>query len=280
MDTAALRQQYETDGFCLIPGAVLADEIALVESCIVAGVETHAQSMLADGKITELHSAESFDRRLASLYRGKKAGMRAWDEVLSPAALSGLVRSPGVIDALELVLGPDISFSGDFHLRPKLPDDTLTSFPWHQDSQYYGEPTQHLHIVTAWIPLVDVNIDNGCLWVIPGSHRWGLLGGKRGEDMNIRTFEDVEKRGAPIPVPMKRGDVLLFTNLTFHASKLNLTQTVRWSMDLRYFATPEPSRLSPRELEALAFFGGKLQAYGRNRSAVRGRGVEQPVFAR
>ena len=280
MDTTALRQQYERDGFCLLRGVVSPEELAPVEACIVAGVDAHAQSLHASGKITDLHSGEPFDRRLASIYRGRKAGMRMWDEVLSPSALNGLVRSPGVLDGLEVVLGSDVSFCGDFHLRPKLPDDTLTSFPWHQDSQYYGEQTQHLHIVTAWIPLVDVDLDNGCLWVIPGSHRWGLLGGARGDDQNIRTFEDVEKRGTPIPVPMKRGDVLLFTNLTFHASKLNLTQTVRWSMDLRYFATPDCARLNAKEQDALAFFSGKLQAHGRSRNAVRGRDAVQPVLAR
>jgi ectoine hydroxylase-related dioxygenase (phytanoyl-CoA dioxygenase family) len=63
--------------------------------------------------------------------------------------------------------------------------------------------------------------------VIPGSQRWGLLAGALRPDLNIRTFEDVERRGKAIPVPMKRGDVLLFGNLTFHASKLNRTQGVR-----------------------------------------------------
>jgi ectoine hydroxylase-related dioxygenase (phytanoyl-CoA dioxygenase family) len=45
---------------------------------------------------------------------------------------------------------------------------------WHQDFSYwtFTKPMQHL---TCWIGLDDANIDNGCLYYIPGSHKWGLL---------------------------------------------------------------------------------------------------------
>ena len=63
--------------------------------------------------------------------------------------------------------------------RVKLPESEVTAWPWHQDTQYYGNPTQHLHVISVWIPLVDVDERNGCLHLLPGSHRWGLLGGAR-----------------------------------------------------------------------------------------------------
>jgi phytanoyl-CoA hydroxylase len=280
MDTEALKEHYETHGYCLVPGEISTDIIVRLQNEIAAGVDAHARSLYAAGQITELHSDQPFDRRLVQLYRGRKMGLRQWDEAVAPGTLNELARTHRLLDALTLLLGPNILFSGDFHLRPKLPDDALTSFPWHQDSQYYGAPTAPLHIVTAWVPLVDVTTENGCLWVIPGSHRWGLLAGKRGDDMNVRTFEDVEKRGTAIPVPMKRGDVLLFTNLTFHASKLNLTPTVRWSLDLRYIATPDYTRLKVDQLEALAYYSGKLQAYGRQPVAVRGDYTTEPALSR
>lgn len=44
------------------------------------------------------------------------------------------------------------------------------------------------------MPLVDTTADNGCLRLIPGSHRWGMLAGERDSDGNIRAYDDVEER--------------------------------------------------------------------------------------
>jgi len=94
-----------------------------------------------------------------------------------------------------------------------------------------------MNVVTAWIPLVDTDLDNGCLWVLPGSHRWGLFLGEKNAYHQVVTKDDVERRGEPVPVPMHIGDVLLFTNLTFHASRLNRSERMRWSLDCRFHPT-------------------------------------------
>ncbi|MEE2753889.1 MAG: phytanoyl-CoA dioxygenase family protein [Candidatus Latescibacterota bacterium] len=52
------------------------------------------------------------------------------------------------------------------------------------------------------------------------------------------TSEDVEKRGKPTALPMSQGDILFFSNLTFHSSKPNITDKVMWSVDLRYVVPP------------------------------------------
>ena len=59
-----------------------------------------------------------------------------------------------------------------------------------------------------------------------------------------------EKRGDPIPVPLSVGDGLFLTNLTFHSSKINQTQCVRWTIDLRYSAIPGTKHLTPVEKDA------------------------------
>ncbi|MCH2596029.1 MAG: phytanoyl-CoA dioxygenase family protein, partial [Pirellulales bacterium] len=42
----------------------------------------------------------------------------------------------------------------------------------------------------------------------------------------------------PVPIPMALGDILLFSNMTFHGSKVNRSDGVRWSTDIRYIRTP------------------------------------------
>ena len=72
---------------------------------------------------------------------------------------------------------------------------------------------------------------------MPGSHRWGLVDAARGEDMNVRTDEEIEQRGTPVALEMAAGDVLYLTNLTFHTSKMNRTEDSRWSVDFRFHVT-------------------------------------------
>jgi hypothetical protein len=279
--TGTIAEQYREQGFALAPDALAAREIEPLIGCIECGVERQAQSLLREGKLRSLCGGEPFDRRLARLHEQHEFGMRSWDDIVEEDALQAVARSRGLLDALAEILGPDLTFGGGFHLRPKLPGSELTAFPWHQDSQYYsaafrqgarnGAETAAAHVVTAWIPLVDVDEANGCLWVIPGSHRWGLLAGERGDDYNIRTLEDVERRGHPQPVPMRRGDVLFFSNLIFHASKVNATRGVRWSMDLRYYATPGWERLDHEQRTAMEFYIAQRRASNRPPMAVRGR---------
>jgi len=79
-----------------------------------------------------------------------------------------------------------------------------------------------------------VNEVNGCLYVIPGSHHWELIDSAHDENQNMRSFVDAEERGTPIPWPMKAGDMLIFSNMTFHGCQVNQSEAVRWSLDIRY----------------------------------------------
>jgi ectoine hydroxylase-related dioxygenase (phytanoyl-CoA dioxygenase family) len=65
--------------------------------------------------------------------------------------------------------------------------------------------------------------------------------------------EDVEARGTPVPVPLKPGGALFFSNLTAHRSKLNTTQESRWSIDFRYFPTPDRADLTAEQRKEADF---------------------------
>ncbi len=202
-------------------------------------VGVYAQTLLDEGKTDTLHQDLPFGQRLAALHTDSDTrGIRGWHLPPLGPELRALIHHPAIADALKPQLGPHISFNGSYHLRISLPHSTVSPVPLHQDSQYYGKTSQHAHIVTVWIPLVDVDEGNGCLYVIPGSNRWELIGSARDDNNKMRSFEDVEARGTPIPVPMTVGDILLFSNMTFHGSKVNRSDAVRWSIDIRYARTP------------------------------------------
>ena len=81
---------------------------------------------------------------------------------------------PPVLEAIRSVLGPDVLLLGN-HFFCKYPSASRGDkfVAWHQDVTYWGlEPPR---AVTAWLAIDDVDVDNGCMRVIPGSHRHGIL---------------------------------------------------------------------------------------------------------
>ncbi|MBI5616637.1 MAG: phytanoyl-CoA dioxygenase family protein [Gammaproteobacteria bacterium] len=79
------------------------------------------------------------------------------------------VTRPDLLDLVEQVIGPDIVlWASAVFCKPA---GTGLEVPWHQDGQYW--PIRPRATVTAWIALDDVGVDNGCMRVIPGSHRRG-----------------------------------------------------------------------------------------------------------
>ena len=266
--------QFDRDGYLVVRDALPERVLAPIRALIDRNVDAHARDLRRKGEIEDLHEEQPFERRLALLYRDHESRMRSWNNFLFSPELYDLVHHGPILDAMEPLLGPEISFNGDYHLRPKLPSSALTAFPMHQDSQYYGPQTGHILVITVWIPLVDVDQENGCLWVIPGSHRWGLLAGARRADDNMVSFEDVERRGTPIPIPMRCGDFLAFHNLTFHGSKVNRTDGVRWSLDVRFRETPGYRRIGDQEATGNAHLEAALMRSAKPPLVVRSRRAE------
>jgi len=245
---------YRDSGYLILRQALDSEALESTRALLTRAVDRQANKLKDEGKISNLHEDEPFHIRLARLNESGKisSGMFDLTQALDDPDLFTLVRHPVILDAVGSLLGPEVAWTSSYVTRPNLPSNRTQGFPWHQDSQYYGDPTNHLHIVSLWTPLVDVDEPNGCLYLMPGSQKWGLRDGKRDDTGVFRNFEDIEKRGTPFKVPMSPGDLLLFSNLTFHCSKLNRTDTVRWAVDMRFVAPPDSRSLTAEEREGYA----------------------------
>ena len=162
---------------------------------------------------------------------------------MAPAMLDFL-RHPPLLSCIERLVGPEIIGSSVYRIRPKLPRWDHGEVPWHQDSGYLLAHCDAYLIVTCWIPLVDATLDNGCLHVLPGVHRGGILrhytGGHAGY---LEVPDGVLPEVTPVALEMGAGDVLFMTNFTPHASFGNHSGQVRWSLDLRYQGTDAPTNI-------------------------------------
>lgn len=84
-----------------------------------------------------------------------------------------LVRSPDLLDAVEVLIGPDIAIENTF-LVVKWPGSNF-EVPLHQDGINDRLRLDPLQSVAAWLALTDTRADSGCVEVVPGSHLRGYL---------------------------------------------------------------------------------------------------------
>lgn len=110
---------------------------------------------------------------------------------------------------------------------------------WHQDYSYWTRtaPMQHL---TCWTGLDDACIDNGCLYYVPGSHKWGLLDKPElaGNMEGIMDYLNDEQKAnfKPIPIEMKKGYGSFHHPLMIHGSYENKSERPRRAFVLNIFA--------------------------------------------
>ena len=138
-----------------------------------------------------------------------------------------------VLDLIEDIVTPGIAIYSA-KLTAKLPQSSDICH-WHQDNAYYNAHASSETRMSTWIPLVDVDEENGCLWVVPGSHKGGVkehgqYGGQCPKSMGP---EDMEAEGA-IPCPVEVGAILLFSSDLWHHSKGNATDQIRRAFIVSY----------------------------------------------
>ncbi len=108
----------------------------------------------------------------------------------------------------------------------KLPGSAI-DFPWHQDVRPTPAFSDQVNTYVQTIIAVDeATEESGCIYIVPGSHRFGDLKAKRYAAGQIEEHVDV---GSAVPCLVQPGDVLLFTPYTVHGSKSNTGQRPRRS---------------------------------------------------
>ncbi|MEM7625946.1 MAG: phytanoyl-CoA dioxygenase family protein [Planctomycetota bacterium] len=139
---------------------------------------------------------------------------------LSPT-INGHLAHPRIVETLTGVIGPDVKCMQSMLF---IKASGKPGQAWHQDEDYI--PTRDRSLAGAWIALDDATIDNGCLWIIPGSHRHGVLWPQEFQDHP--DYDCAEKSvGFPyteddaVPVEVKAGSIVFFNGYLLHRSLPN-----------------------------------------------------------
>ena len=246
------RQAFEAQGYLLVRQVLEAQVFDPLRSVAMSAINQYAKSLYDQGQISDLHKNLSFYKRLTKISRQSQTGPLLhwnWNKQIFGQEVYQLITHSAILDIVASLLGPEITANGDYWLRFKMPTGDDSVFPWHQDSIYYNgnaNPDQSVvlsersQILTVWIPMVDVDEKNGCLQIIPGSHKRGLRPAQRDGNGRQVPIEDVETWADIKNIKMKVDDVCVFGNLTFHRSLANISDEIRWSIDLRYSPTGSP----------------------------------------
>lgn len=150
-------------------------------------------------------------------------------------ALLALITHNALLNAIEPVVGQNVTLSPNGHARYKLPSATGGTTPWHRDAMTHVSASDPVTVLTCWVPMGDVGEDNGCLVAVPGGHRsYPDLGWPLDPDV----VQELDAKS--VALPARLGDVVLLDKNVPHASLPNRSSTLRWSFDLRYHPTGEP----------------------------------------
>lgn len=210
--TADQQRLYEDQGFVLIPEVFSSEELEIIDQEI--------DRLLPDTDAKGAHSGWIFK----IVGHSDLAGQFAEDD-----RLLGLI---------EDIVQPGIAVHSS-KIVTKLPHSNEICH-WHQDEAFYLDPDDADTIsktrMSVWVPLQDATEENGCLWIVPGSHRWGLQSYTWADDGACRKRIDREAYANEhaVPVPVPAGSAVLFSAWTWHHSKNNHTDDIRRAFIVSY----------------------------------------------
>lgn len=262
--SAAQLQQFDRDGYLVVENVL--DPVADIQPLfaeytkILDGI---INGLIAEGVLRSRYEDLSFTDRLTQVCMESGRVFSSYFDISLPQkgvkydspihvgpAVFNLLTSPRLLDVVESVVGPEVFSNPVQHIRTKLPpkvfehgakaNGLVGKVEWHQDNGVVLPEADVATILTVWLPLTDATEQNGCMQVIPGSHREGLKDHCPVDQLRIP--DQLLELNRAKPLPMKAGSALLMNQQTIHSSLDNVTEDqVRISFDLRYQPVGQPT---------------------------------------
>ncbi len=235
-------QEFERNGFINAGAALELEEVDEL------GVELDRILALGPDGFAPSHQQPVCFRDLGDGAAGGVSDNPVWQIVniweASPV-FQRLLYHPFIVKAVsQLTANPDLTVWHD-QIQYK-PASYGGSLRWHQDAPAWPI-IKPMTSVSAWLPMDDADKENGCMWMVPGSFKWGnqteFLKTHRqltqlDEFGDLRGFtppEGAEIPGVkPRPMPVKRGEVAFHHSLNWHGSPFNTSGRQRRAIAIHY----------------------------------------------
>ncbi len=245
--TAEQLAEFNTRGVIIARAVLTHDDLQPVIDELSAWIDERARALHAEGEIADLHEDAPFATRYGLLFKQCPAIGRGMDIMhYRGRAMFKFLRNENLLDLLESLLGPELTCNPIQHLRAKPPQayenregPSFHNAPWHQDAGVMMPEAEGSDVVTCWLPLAEATVETGCMEVLPGLVETGYLRHLSAGGTTIAP--EAMPQTAPIPLECRRGDVVLMSRFTPHRSTPNYSDQCRWSLDLRYQPTGQPT---------------------------------------
>lgn len=161
-----------------------------------------------------------------------------------------LVLHPTIVSIMQQLMSSNLKlFRADVLMKPA---GVGSAKGVHQDSPYW--PIEPMQLWSCWMPFDPATLENGCMQVIPGSHKCGPLPHVRVTDDYVIPDVHYEPK-ALVPIPMTPGSGLFFHSLLIHGTAPNTSPQPRRAITMSYMATEYHYTGQPPKPEYLRISG-------------------------
>jgi phytanoyl-CoA hydroxylase len=205
---------FERDGYLVVPGALSPVEVAALRAEAVALCRGTRGAVDGTVPADPDEPDEDVIRRYLCIHHPHKLS----------AIMAAVQHHPVIVDLLTELIGPDVkSMQSMLFIKA----EGKPGQAWHQDE--YFIPTRDRSLTATWIALDDSTVDNGCLWVLPGSHRRGVIYPNREHDdprwdCTVESYDFPYRDEDAVPVEVPAGSALIFNGYLLHRSLPNTGQ--------------------------------------------------------
>lgn len=188
------------------------------------GYITHVPMLSGD----RLREVQSFFVREKERVIHKGTGFECFHHTVPE--LRELVSDPLLVSYVRDLVGPDVVCHISQFIRKEAGEGPEVS--WHQDSSFNPGDAR---CVVVWLAVEDADVANGCMWFIPGSHKLGQL-----DCDEKHAVASAEQHGKAVPIELKAGEIVLFSDLLLHSSPANKSTRPRPGFTMTFVAADVP----------------------------------------
>ena len=145
-----------------------------------------------------------------------------------------LISDPRLLDIAEQFIGPNIALFASHYISK--PPFTGQQVLWHQDGGYW--PLEPMEVVTLWLAVDRADQENGCMRVIPGTHKLQLIdmqdASDKGAVLDRETPAEYVEEDKAVDIVLDPGEVEVHHPNIIHGSHANTSPRRRCGLTIRY----------------------------------------------
>lgn len=202
---------YRDNGFLVVEGAFDAGEVQALNDETLAICRGERGEFAGIEPVQSGETDQDVIRKYLCIHFPHKISTRMTEQIAHPS----------IVDSLTRLIGPNVKCMQSmlFVKASGKPGQA-----WHQDEDYI--PTRDRSLTGVWLALDDATVENGCLWVIPGSHRPGVLWPMHFHEDNRfdcawESYDFPYRDSDAVPVEVRAGTLVVFNGYTLHRSLPN-----------------------------------------------------------